>query len=270
MPPSLRARDLLTRFRQDGFLWLARAVFNRLVPPRLTMRSAVLSSVRDRKGLEIGGPSRVFASRGLLPIYTRAGHIDNVNFSAQTAWENDLCDGGEFRFDPSRRPGTQWIRDAVALNGINDASYDFILSSHCLEHVANPLRALHEWGRITRPGGYLVLLLPDPKRSFDHRRPITTLEHLREDFTRGTGDDDTTHIPEVLSLHDLARDPRAGSAETFRARVQRNVENRCLHHHVFDLELMNAALRETGWSVLASETARPIHLVALARKPATG
>jgi hypothetical protein len=48
--------------------------------------------------------------------------------------------------------------------------------------------------------------------------------------------------------------------------VQQNAQNRCLHHHVFNLTLMRTALAETGWRVLAAESVRPLHLVAFARK----
>jgi SAM-dependent methyltransferase len=230
------------------------------------MKPAIIFAIAERRGLEIGGPSNGFGARGILPIYRAAGRIDNVNFSARTTWEANLRDGGEFQFDARRAPGTQWVREASALNGLADETYDFILSSHCLEHLANPLLALREWRRVVRSEGHLVLLLPDPTRCFDHRRPITTLAHLREDFERGCAEDDMTHVSEVLALHDLARDPGAGSAATFRERVQRNAENRCIHHHVFDLALMASILAETGWRVIATERVRPVHLVAFAEK----
>jgi SAM-dependent methyltransferase len=229
------------------------------------MEAAALAAVSGRSGLELGGPSRIFEPGKLLPVYNVATRIDNVNFAVRTTWEPNLRDGAEFRFHPDRPPGTQWIRDAVALNGISDHAYDFVISSHCLEHVANPLRALHEWRRVTRAGGNLLLILPDPAHTFDHRRPTTTIAHLRDDLRRNVGEDDLTHLAEILALHDLARDPWAGTPESFRARSQDNRENRCLHHHVFDLPLVAAALEETGWEVLAIEAARPVHLVALAR-----
>lgn len=39
--------------------------------------------------------------------------------------------------------------------------YDTIHSSHCLEHMANPHHALTEWWMLLKPGGYLVLVVPD-------------------------------------------------------------------------------------------------------------
>jgi SAM-dependent methyltransferase len=265
-----RLQHYYRRLRHADARTLASAVYNRLWPARPALAPAVRTAVQDRTGLEIGGPSNAFLGRGILPAYPHAARIDNVNFAGVTAWETDLRDGGDFRFDDRRPPGRQFLREATDLSGIAEASYDFILSSHCLEHVANPLAALREWRRVLRPGGQLVLILPDPRQTFDHRRPVTTLAHLQADFDRHTGEDDLTHLEEILSLHDLRRDALAGTAEQFRARSRRNAENRCLHHHVFDLALQRATLEAAGWIVEATECVRPLHLVALARRPDGG
>ncbi len=270
MAALARLQHYYRRLRHADARTLASAVYNRLWPARPALAPAVRTAVQDRTGLEIGGPSNAFLGRGILPAYPHAARIDNVNFAGVTAWETDLRDGGDFRFDDRRPPGRQFLREATDLSGIAEASYDFILSSHCLEHVANPLAALREWRRVLRPGGQLVLILPDPHQTFDHRRPVTTLAHLRADFDRHTGEDDLTHLEEILSLHDLRRDALAGTAEQFRARSRRNAENRCLHHHVFDLPLQRATLEAAGWIVEATERVRPLHLVALARRPDGG
>lgn len=264
MPQSDFTRHFLRRWRNGGFSWLADAVFNRVFPARPALRAPTVAAVAGRSGLEIGGPSRVFRPGGLLPVYGHAARMDNVNFTGQTAWESGLQDGGPFAFSPARPAGRQYLREAADLRGIADGAYDFVASSHCLEHSANPLRTLREWKRVTRRHGHLVVLVPDPARSFDHRRPVTSLAHLQDDLARGTGEDDLTHLEEILALHDLSRDPLAGTAEQFAARSRRNFENRCLHQHVFDLGLLQSALTAAGWTVLAAEKVRPVHLIALA------
>ena len=225
---------------------------------------------QNRIGLEIGGPSKVFRKKNILPVYACAARIDNVNFASGTAWESGLSEGGDFIFNPGKPLGRQYLREATRLTGLPDAAYDFVLSSHCLEHVANPLAALREWWRVTCVGGHLILILPDPPSTFDHRRPVTSLDHLLEDFTHSTTESDLTHLPEILNLHDLTRDPAAGSLDKFKARGLNNAESRCLHHHVFDLELIRSVLDETGWDVLEAEKVKPMHLVALARKRTVG
>lgn len=267
MPLATQYRKFAAALRRGEFAEVADALLNRIVGSRSHLAPRILDVTRARTGLEIGGPSTLFGTEGALPVYTQVLRIDNVNFATETAWEHGLRDGGAFQFSPKRAPGTQFLREATALTGLPDSSYDFVLSSHCLEHVANPLAALKEWFRITRPGGWLVLALPDPRRTFDHRRPVTTFEHLLEDYEHGTREDDLTHLDEILALHDLHRDLAAGSLDQFRARSMQNEKNRCLHHHVFDLSLIRTILAETGWLVLQTEKARPLHLLALAQKP---
>lgn len=40
-------------------------------------------------------------------------------------------------------------------------TYDTVYSSHCLEHMKDVPTALAEWWQLIRPGGYLVLIVPD-------------------------------------------------------------------------------------------------------------
>lgn len=39
--------------------------------------------------------------------------------------------------------------------------YDFVFSCHCLEHMPDPRAALEEWWKLVRPGGHLILVVPD-------------------------------------------------------------------------------------------------------------
>ena len=51
--------------------------------------------------------------------------------------------------------------DAQNLNNISKESYDTLYSSHCLEHVVNPVATLARWIEVVRSGGYLVICVPD-------------------------------------------------------------------------------------------------------------
>lgn len=51
--------------------------------------------------------------------------------------------------------------DAHYLVGIEDETFDFVYSSHTLEHLFKPQLALKNWWRVLKPGGYLILYLPD-------------------------------------------------------------------------------------------------------------
>ena len=51
--------------------------------------------------------------------------------------------------------------DAQYLKGVPDESVDFVHSSHCLEHMRLPLTAAYEWLRVLRPGGHLIVTVPE-------------------------------------------------------------------------------------------------------------
>lgn len=50
---------------------------------------------------------------------------------------------------------------AEFLETIAPASYDVVYSSHCLEHVDNPETTLARWIEVVKPGGHLVVTIPD-------------------------------------------------------------------------------------------------------------
>lgn len=53
--------------------------------------------------------------------------------------------------------------DAMALP---EGPFDYVASSHCLEHLANPIAALEHWRSRLRRGGVLFLYLPHPEMTY--------------------------------------------------------------------------------------------------------
>ena len=241
---------LLKNITNPNILQMLYRVNNRLKIP-MRDEDAYARFTRHLIGIEIGGPSNLF--RYELPLYREVAQLDGVNFSNQTIWEGSLSAGLTFDFFGDRK-GRQFISEATDLAEIGDGHYDFVLSSNCLEHVANPLKALREWYRILRGGGALILVLPDKRSNFDHRRAFTSFEHLLEDYENGMGEDDLTHLDEIMRYHDLSRDPEAGGSESFRKRSLDNYSTRSLHHHVFDLELMARAVEFAGFKAAHTST----------------
>jgi SAM-dependent methyltransferase len=172
-----------------------------------------------------------------------------------------------YQFSSHGPAGKIIIAEGSALSSVSDGAYDFVLSSHNLEHFANPVKALLEWKRITRPRGALVLVLPDYRRTFDHRRTPTSVAHMMEDYANSMAEDDMTHLPEVLNCHDVTLDGtlKTHTFEELRDRSVNNVRNRVMHHHVFDETNSEQLLTQVGMQVLAVERALPYHIFVLAR-----
>jgi SAM-dependent methyltransferase len=245
-----------------------------LIQGHLQCFRLALSLVGGKAGIEIGGPTDVFQEgkttlrgyglRTPLPIYDRVATLDNCNFSTETAWSTHR---EAYQFSSKRAPGRNIIAEGSALSSVAGGSYDFVLSSHNLEHFANPVKALMEWRRITRPNGALILVLPDYRRTFDHARTPTPVSHMMEDYERNVGEDDATHVQEVLLLHDLEMDGtlKTHTLEELRTRSMNNISNRCLHHHVFDEKNSAELLTRIGLDVLAVELALPYHIFFLSR-----
>jgi SAM-dependent methyltransferase len=79
------------------------------------------------------------------------------------------------------------IAPADDLGRIAAGSQDFVAASHLLEHVADPIRAIREWRRVLRPGGWLYLRVPDRRGAFDRGRRPASVEHAIADFEDRAG-----------------------------------------------------------------------------------
>lgn len=50
--------------------------------------------------------------------------------------------------------------DANHCDNIKDNQFDFVYSSHCLEHMNDPKITLKNWIRICKPRGYIIVAIP--------------------------------------------------------------------------------------------------------------
>lgn len=58
-------------------------------------------------------------------------------------------------------------------------TWDYVLTSHVLEHFFDPIKAIEEWFRILRPSGYIFMIVPKPDASpGEDRLPVTVQELL--------------------------------------------------------------------------------------------
>lgn len=60
---------------------------------------------------------------------------------------------------------------------VPDKSVDFVISSHVIEHIMDPIKALEEWSRIARKYIYIICPQRDATPQ-DAVKPITTLKEI--------------------------------------------------------------------------------------------
>ena len=73
--------------------------------------------------------------------------------------------------------------DAQEMLSIEDSTFDFVASSHCLEHLVDPFVGLKNWFRVLKPGGYLIVTIPEEdlyeqgtwpsNKNLDHKHSFT-------------------------------------------------------------------------------------------------
>jgi SAM-dependent methyltransferase len=241
-------------------------IVSRRLRPNLDCAPEYRAHLQSKKALEIGGPSAMLAGDGPVPIYDVIGSLDNCLYSGNTIWAGAVSEGNSFVYQTGKPPGRQILCEGTDLRPIENSSYECILACHCLEHIANPLRALAEWKRVLNQGGLLLLLLPHKDGTFDWRRPTTSLAHMIDDYEQGVSEDDLTHLQEVLQLHDLSRDPGAGEKEQFRKRCEENYVHRAMHHHVFDTMTALALVSYAGFRILHVDNLLPCHIIILGQR----
>jgi GT2 family glycosyltransferase len=77
------------------------------------------------------------------------------------------------------------LDDGERLETIKNATQDFVIANHLLEHTGDPIATIGTWLRVLRPGGVIYLAVPDKRFTFDSDRQTTPLEHIVRDYEQG-------------------------------------------------------------------------------------
>ena len=144
--------------------------FKKLIPKRSDQRERLAKRYVKGCGLEIGALHRPLA----LPAGVNVKYVDLVSREESIKKFPEL--------DASEIVAVDYIDDGFILSEIPQASQDFLIANHVLEHTPNPIQALKNWARILKPEGILFITVPIAKECFDKGRSLTTLEHLIDDF----------------------------------------------------------------------------------------
>lgn len=146
--------------------------------------------------------------------------------------------------DAARLVAVEFIGDLDhdGLQQFGENRFDFVILSHVLEHVANPIKVVAEVFRITRPGGLVVIAVPDKDFTFDRPRALTSFEHVWNDYVTGVRENADDHYLDFLRFvgpHVFAEPPEnlPGHIEWVRRRRE--------HAHVWDSAAWFHCLQES-------------------------
>lgn len=164
-----------------------------------------------------------------MPPNARARYVDRLDRARLIATYRDEL--ATANLDVGSIPETDVIDDAATLATFADASVDFVVANHVLEHFEDPVGGLKTFARVLRPGGVLFLTLPDGRHSFDAARPRTTVEHVLRDHREGAAVSRREHYEE------WARFIEGAGPDEIEARAAAFEREDARHHfHVWALE----------------------------------
>jgi predicted SAM-dependent methyltransferase len=126
---------------------------------------------------------------GKLPVHKPGLEIapyfnPMIDRSRYDVYYVDCIDNEEIQRKASQNPGAAgrhvpridavWIPGKRLAKCVQGRRFHYVVASHVMEHVPDPLGWLHEILECVEPGGIIALLLPDRRYTMDFYRQATT------------------------------------------------------------------------------------------------
>jgi SAM-dependent methyltransferase len=121
------------------------------------------------RGLEIGPLHNPIVWRDESTVFY-VDHADTEALRAKYANDPNVPEVLDVDFVWGDRPLAEAVGDA--------APFDYVVASHVIEHVPDPVSWLKELAGVLRPGGIISLVVPDKRYCFDARRSTTDVSDI--------------------------------------------------------------------------------------------
>ena len=163
---------------------------------------------RDMFGLEIGPSHHPCVPKRMGYHVETVDYLDREGLIAKYAGAGVPTDGIEpVDYVWDGRPYSQ-------LTGKQDA-YDYIVASHVVEHVTDLLGFLLDCQTMLKPGGLLILAVPDKRYTFDRCRMVTRVDRVLQDHLQADGRGSYANFADY-TLHTVRR----GSRDSWKRELQ--------------------------------------------------
>jgi SAM-dependent methyltransferase len=136
-------------------------------------RRAIAAAFLHGDGIEIGALNAPL----IVPRTARVKYVDRMNVAQLRERYPEMVN--------QPFPEIAIVDDGETLVTIGDATQDFVIANHLIEHCENPLLTFQNLFRVLKPAGILFMAVPDKRFTFDADRPSTTIDHVRRDFSQG-------------------------------------------------------------------------------------
>jgi len=128
--------------------------------------------------------------------------------------------------------------DANEISKYVQDKFDFVYSSHCLEHMHDPMHSMREWWKLVKPGGYLIVIVPDEDLYEQGIFPSISNPDHKATFTISKRKSWSTHSYNML---DLANSLSSG--QIISLQLQDNDYDMTLQSHNRDKVKINTTIK---------------------------
>lgn len=157
--------DLVLDFSENARLFVHRR-----------LNRAFLYQLAMGRGLEIGpGPRPQI-------VNSADTSVQYLEMLTQEEWATQ---DSRNKYGVDRADWSQYVIGSASSIPLDDASLDFIFSSHVFEHLANPLGHLVHWRTKLKAGGVVLGVVPDMLSCKDYTARASTLDELVGELKEG-------------------------------------------------------------------------------------
>lgn len=220
----------------------------------------VVKILENKTGFEFGGPTELFD----LPIHNMSLY-PYVSLDGGNIFDDNHFQEIKKDFIYGKKLGKQFNVDCTNIDDVKriNNKYDFIVTSHVIEHIANPIKAIKMWSNeLLNNNGYVLSIIPDYRFCFDRNRPLTSIDHIIQDFENNVLENDITHIDEQKKLHDWTY----GGHKNFYELCDINEKTRVVHHHTFTPETVETLFNKIGLKTIITFKHDDLNIVNLSIK----
>ena len=138
------------------------------------------------EGLEIGALNYPLT----VPAGAKVRYVDRISAEEHTHIFKDMKLSDMVHVDI--------IDNGEVLGTVSDASQDFVIANHFIEHCQNPVMTIENLLRVLRRGGVLFMAMPDKRYTFDIKRHETAMAHFLQDYREGPAWSEEMHYQDFV------------------------------------------------------------------------
>jgi len=100
--------------------------------------------------------------------------------------------------------------------------FDLAIACHVIEHIPNMILWLQNMQEIIKPNGYVFLVIPHKKYTFDHLRPLTKLAELLDRFERNVQQPEIKDVFEQKYYYRPIKQSDGWNPKILKERIKKN------------------------------------------------